>query len=169
MKRTSGYVWVTAGFFALGLGLGLGAPPGADAVKPAPSTQQLERYASLIVEGEVISATYKGFRASGNRQFTYYHSRIKVRRVLKGTLKPGAVIKVPWHSIAWIGSGRQPPGHYKYAHLWPCERVRVYLSGKPGAWSLASWAGKRTLRHPRRLRLPHARQRTVRCVKGRVR
>lgn len=136
---------------------------------PAPQSRaNLQRDASLIIDGEVVKVTYLKHNRNGNYATATYVAQVRVTNVMKGSIRVGALVPLHFIVESWVGGGRKPPGRTPRAIYSACEQVRLFLhAGK--TYSLVAWNAKRTLKLPARTRWPNARHRVVRCVNGQPR
>ncbi len=122
------------------------ASPGVAVIPPVPK-KDLESSSTLVAEITVMSTTLKSCHTSGPRKRCGYTSSLRIDKVLSGKGKLGAVVRVGWGVLSWVGTGRAPPGPWSnHVTFYPCERAKVYLIERPaGTWHLAGWNAKRSL------------------------
>ena len=107
---------------------------------------KLEERSTLILEGTVESTKLVDHKSDGRFTTVNYRSTIRITKVIKGDRKPDDVVTVAWHTRYWVGEGRQPPGHYVFPTLPPCQVVKAYLQGGPDEYQFTHFNGKRTIK-----------------------
>jgi len=148
----------------------LGVATAAFAIpKPMPDAE-LEKMSSVVVEGEVISATYLGEEDSSRLAVSRFRGELKVRKVIKGDVKKDALLVLLWFKEAQIQNRSTVDGRVQQPFYYPCEVVRAYLhaSKDRGTYITAFWNGRRTLKAPHLFKVPTPQQKTLRCVGGAV-
>lgn len=137
---------------------------------PLPEDQLLEM-ADAAVEGLVISQSYLGKGRQGDYEVERYRSELQVEKSLKGKLLAGAVLVVLWETEHWVGKGEQPEGRAPSPTYPVCARVRAYLGAgrEKHTHSTVEWNGRKWLAMPPSdAKWPNEKQKTLRCVKGRI-
>jgi hypothetical protein len=138
---------------------------------PAPvPIEKLEASAHAIVEGTVVSTTYVKATTRGDYVTAHFRGELKISRVSKGELKPGQTLPLRWGTERWIGKGLRPVGRSREPSFIVCERVRVYLYRlKHKGRVRYTVGGRRLVKPPSTYKSPSAKQKTLRCVEGKVR
>jgi len=139
---------------------------------PVPlSDQTLATMSDAVVEGQVVLVTYLGKQIRGEYEVSSYRSELQVARVLKGKLRPGAVLVLLWQGETWVGKGVRPTGRAPQPFYLTCEKVRTHLRAVPGknAYVTVEWNARRQLApQPPGSSWLSEQRRTLRCVNGKV-
>jgi hypothetical protein len=138
---------------------------------PAPVPEErLEASAHAIVDGTVVSTTYVKVTRRGDYVTAHFRGELKIRRVAKGELKPEQTLPLRWATRRWVGVGLRPVGGSREPSFFVCERVRVYLYRRKHEGRVSySVGGRRLLKAPPTYKSPWDKQKTLRCVGGKVR
>jgi hypothetical protein len=131
--------------------------------------RELDRLASVVVEGDVVAVTLAGLEAGTSWSLRSYWADLRIRRVRKGPVKAGAVVRILWTAELWVGQGPPPDGRAPRPSYYPCEEVRVYLLEHKGSYLTAHWNGRTLLRAPAAWRLPVRPGEILRCAGGQPR
>ncbi len=120
---------IVAGLLALAL---LVQPTRAD--KPVLRPADLQRKATHIVEGKVLTISQRTSR-KGDTKTIRYVAKIKVGEVVKGTgVKPGDIFPARYWQTVWLGKGQAPPDAAN-RYFDPAQvgaKVRVYVGRDHG-------------------------------------
>ncbi|MCK5797676.1 MAG: hypothetical protein KAI47_10860 [Deltaproteobacteria bacterium] len=143
----------------------------SDAVLPPIPKKDLKARSTLVAKVTVMSTTLKSCHTRGPRKRCGYTSSLRIDKVISGKGKLGAIVRVKWGVLSWVGKGRTPPGPWSnHVTFYPCEHAKVYLIERPAkTWYLAGWNAKRSLGGKIAYdKLPRHPGQSGRCVHGKA-